>query len=79
MRKADNLTAIPEQFVCTMWDPGRFLTPWNSTECYKKSFTFNLQRLEGCVVLGSPLWSSGQSTVLPVRYELNLYVLCRRK
>jgi hypothetical protein len=34
-----------------------------------------------------PLWSSGQSSwlqngdniVLPVRYELNLYMLCRRK
>jgi hypothetical protein len=32
-----------------------------------------------------PLWSSGQSSwlqnrdVLPVRYKLNLYILCRRK
>jgi hypothetical protein len=42
-----------------------------------------------CYVEGSkpPLWSSGQSSwlqirrciVIPVRYELNLYMLCRSK
>jgi hypothetical protein len=38
------------------------------------------------ITCGPPLWSSGQSSWLhngdvlfPVRYELNLYMLCRRK
>jgi hypothetical protein len=38
-RKADNLTAICEPTVYTMWEPRRLTTLWASTACYRDSFT----------------------------------------
>jgi hypothetical protein len=45
-------------------------------------FLWGTNWIDICYAEGSrpPLWSSGQSSiVLPVRYELNRYMLCRRK
>jgi hypothetical protein len=39
-RKADNLTAICVPIVYKMWEPRRLTTIWNSTACYRDSFTF---------------------------------------
>jgi hypothetical protein len=39
-RKADNLTAVYEPTVYTMWKPRRFTVLWVSTACYLDSFTF---------------------------------------
>jgi hypothetical protein len=38
-RKADNLTAICEPIVYTMWDPRRLTPLYTSTACYRDSFT----------------------------------------
>jgi hypothetical protein len=37
--KADSLTAICEQIVYKMWAPQFLIVPWNSTTCYRESFT----------------------------------------
>jgi hypothetical protein len=39
MRKADNLDAISEPIVWTMWDPQHLTTLQASTACYGDSFT----------------------------------------
>jgi hypothetical protein len=44
--KADNLTAVCQPTVLTMWDPQQFSTLYVPTACYGDSFTF-----------WSPVWS----------------------
>jgi hypothetical protein len=39
MHRADNLIAICEPIVWTMWGPQHFRTPQASTACYGDSFT----------------------------------------
>jgi hypothetical protein len=39
VRRADNLTAICEPIVYTMWDPQHLTTLQASTACYEDSFT----------------------------------------
>jgi hypothetical protein len=39
-RKTDNLTAICESIVLKMWKPRCLTTLWDSTACYRDSFTF---------------------------------------
>jgi hypothetical protein len=39
-RKADNLTAICEPTVWSMWEPRRLTTLWASTACYRDSFSW---------------------------------------
>jgi hypothetical protein len=41
-READNLAAICEPIVKTMWDPQHLTTLYTSTVCYGDSFTFLL-------------------------------------
>jgi hypothetical protein len=40
VRECDNLVAIGEPIVWTMWDPQRFTALQASTACYEDSFTF---------------------------------------
>jgi hypothetical protein len=40
--KADNLTAICEPAVWTMWEPQCITFRWASMACYRDSFTFYL-------------------------------------
>jgi hypothetical protein len=39
-RKADNLTAICEPIVYKMWEPQHLTTLWDSTACYRDTFTY---------------------------------------
>jgi predicted transglutaminase-like protease len=39
VRRADNLTAICEPIVQTMWNPQHVTTLWSSRSCYGDSFT----------------------------------------
>jgi hypothetical protein len=40
VRRADNLTAICEPIVYTMWDPRDLTIQLFSTACYRDNFTF---------------------------------------
>jgi hypothetical protein len=40
VRVADDLPAICEPIVDTMWDPQHLTTLWASTVCYGDNFTF---------------------------------------
>jgi hypothetical protein len=40
-RKADNLTAICESIVYTIWEPRRLTTLWASEACYKDTFFYS--------------------------------------
>jgi hypothetical protein len=43
-RKAGNLTAICEPIFWKTWEPRRPTTPWDSTDCYRDSFTAHMTR-----------------------------------
>jgi hypothetical protein len=42
MRKADNLTAICEPTIYTVWNRQHLTTQQASTACYRYSFTFTV-------------------------------------
>jgi hypothetical protein len=48
VRRADNLTAIYEPIVYTMWDPQHLTTLEASTACYGDSLTLLLRGLSLC-------------------------------